>query len=207
MNVRFLSPAIAASLLATVGCDRAPEPLKVAKPLSMRQLLNAEYASQWARDGRARLVDGQYRESAAPGAATEILVRATEFSALGDLDGDGAGDGVLVIESDPGGSGVFFELAGALNRAEQPVTLTPVSLGDRVQVTGLSLDKDGTVRVNLVKHGPNDPQCCPTLKVTLRYRLSGDRLVSADQEPNRVSASPVTRYTVHSLIPTAPMRS
>lgn len=205
MNVRF--PCIVAASLLAAACGREPEPPQAAKPLSMRQLLNAEYASQWAREGRARLVDGQYRESAAPGAATEILVRATEFGALGDLDGDGAGDGVLVIESDPGGSGVFFELAGALNRAEQAVTLTPVSLGDRVQVTGLSLEKDGTVRVSLVKHGPNDPQCCPTLNVTLRYRVSGDRLVSADQDPNRVSASPVTRYTVHSLMPTAPMRS
>lgn len=193
--------------LASAGCNRSPDQPPAPKPLTVKQLLNAEYASQWAQSGRARLVDGQYRESAAPGAATEILVRATELNALGDLDGDGAGDGVIVIESDPGGSGVFFDLVGVLNRASQPLTLAPVPLGDRVEVNGLTLDDDGTVNVSVVKHGPDDPQCCPTLHVTLRYRLAGDRLVNVDQDPSRASASPVTRKMVHSFTPRAPIRS
>lgn len=193
--------------LLAVACSGESSPPAGPKALSMNQLLNAEYASQWARDGRAKLVDGQYRESAAPGSVAETLVRATEFAALGDIDGDGIGDGVIVLENDPGGSGVFYELVGVLNRASQPLTLAPIALGDRVQIEGLELAPDGTVRVTLVKHGPDDPQCCPTLNVTLRYRLSGDRLVSVDQEPSRVSASPVSRNIVHSLIPTAPMRS
>lgn len=200
-----LLPALA-MLLATAGCGREQQP-PAPRPLTLDQLLNADYASQWAQSGRAQLSDGQYREAAAPGAATEIIVRATDLSALGDLDGDGAGDGVIVLESDPGGSGVFFDLFGVLNRAAQPLTLAPVPLGDRVQVNDLALDEDGTVSVSLVKHGPDDPQCCPTLIVTLRYRLSGDRLVSVDQDPSRASASPVTRKMVHSFTPRAPIRS
>lgn len=180
-----------ATLLAG-GCERAGEAPRAPKPLTLKQLQNAEYASQWSKSGRVQLTDGQFREGAAPGAATEILVRATEFSALGDLDGDGIGDGVMVLESDPGGSGVFFDLIAVLNRAGQPVTLAPVALGDRVEINDLALD-EGTVQVSLVKHGPDDPLCCPTLAVTLEYRLSGDRLVSLDQEPSRVSASPETR--------------
>lgn len=201
-----LLPALA-MLLATAGCGREPQQPPVPRPLTLDQLLNADYASQWAQSGRAQLSDGQYREAAAPGAATEIIVRATDLSALGDLDGDGAGDGVIVLESDPGGSGVFFDLFGVLNRAAQPLTLAPVPLGDRVQVNDVTLDEDGTVSVSLVKHGPDDPQCCPTLIVTLRYRLSGDRLVSVDQDPSRASASPVTRKMVHSFTPRAPIRS
>jgi hypothetical protein len=194
-------------LSALAGCGREPQQPPVPRPLTTDHLLNADYASQWAQTGRAQLEDGAYREAAAPGAATEILVRATEFSAFGDLDGDGAGDGVIVLESDPGGSGVFFDLVGVLNRAGQPLTLVPVPLGDRVQVNDLTLDDDGTVNVSLVKHGPDDPQCCPSLSVTLHYRLSGDRLVSVDQDPSRASASPVTRKMVHSLTPRAPIRS
>jgi hypothetical protein len=201
--VSFLALAM---LIAFGGCERAPQAPRPPKPLTLNQLQNAEYASQWSKSGRVQLSDGQFRESAAPGAATEILVRATDFSALGDLDGDGIGDGVIVLESDPGGSGVFFDLVGVLNRAGQPVTLAPVPLGDRVEINDLALD-DGTVRVNLIKHGPDDPLCCPTLEVTLEYRLSGDRLVSLDQEPRRVSASPETRKMVHSFTPRAPIRS
>lgn len=191
---------------AAGGCDRAVDAPRAPKALTLKQLQNAEYASQWSQSGRVQLVDGQFRESAAPGAATEILVRATEFSALGDLDGDGIGDGVMVLESDPGGSGVFFDLVAVLNRAGRPVTLAPVPLGDRVEINDLALE-EGTVRVNLIKHGPDDPLCCPTLDVTLEYRLSGDRLVSLDQDPSRVSASPETRKVVHSLTPRAPIRS
>jgi hypothetical protein len=198
---------IASALLVTVtGCGRGPQEPPAVEDLTVDQLRNAEYGSQWAHSGRAQLVDGQYRESAAPGSVTEILVRATEFAALGDLDGDGVGDGVIVLESDPGGSGVFYDLVAVLNRAGQPVPLAPVPLGDRVEVHGLTLE-DGVVRVSHTKHGPNDPQCCPTLEVTLEYRLAGDRLVSVDQEPSRLSASPATRKMVHSRTPRAPMRS
>ncbi len=207
--MRALLPVLSGAVLVLTlgGCEREPRQPPVPRPLSVAQVMNADYASQWSHSGRARLVNGQYREAAAPGAATEILVRATEFNALGDLDGDGAGDAVVVLESDPGGSGVFYDLFAVLNRASQPLTLAPVPLGDRVQVSDLSVDDDGTVNVSLVKHGPDDPQCCPTLAVTLRYRLSGDRLVSMDQDPSRVSASPVTRKMVHSFTPRAPIRS
>lgn len=204
--LRFYCLPVLSALLAAAGCDRAAQAPPNPKPLTIKQLENAEYASQWSKSGRVQLADGQFHESAAPGAATEILVRATEFSALGDLDGDGIGDGVMVLESDPGGSGVFFDLVGVLNRAGRPVTLAPVPLGDRVEISDLALD-DGTVRVTLIKHGPDDPLCCPTLEVTLEYRLSGDRLVGVDQDPSRASASPVTRKMVHSLTPRAPMRS
>lgn len=203
---RFHWLPLLVAIFATGACERASQEPRAAKPLTLKQLQNAEYASQWAQSGRAKLVNGQYRESAAPGAATEILVRATEYSALGDLDGDGIGDGVMVLESDPGGSGVFFDLVAALNRNGEPVTLAPVPLGDRVEVNELTLE-DGSVLVSLTKHGPDDPQCCPTLDVTLEYRLSGDRLVSVDQEPSRASASPVTRKVVHSFTPRAPIRS
>lgn len=186
---------IAISFLAALGagCQREETPPPVPPPLTLTQLRNAEYASPWPAAGRARLVEGEYREAAAPGAATDIAVRATEFHALGDIDRDGAIDGVIVLESDPGGSGVFFDLVAVLNRAGRPLTLAPVPLGDRVQVNDVSI-RAGVVRVDLVKQGPDDPQCCPTVPVTLEYRLQGDRLVAAtDQDPSRSSATPSTR--------------
>ncbi len=174
--------------------------------ITLDQLRNAEYPSQWTRSGKAQLVDGQYRESAAPGAATEVVVSATNYYAMGDLDGDGAEDAVIVLESDPGGSGVFFDLVPVLNQRGNPRVLAPLALGDRVEVSEISLS-NAQVHVRLLKHGPDDPQCCPTLDVTLHYRLGPSGLVNEGQEPSRTSASSLTRKTVQSRIPTAPMRS
>jgi hypothetical protein len=202
--------AAAVSLLLG-GCEQsapppaAPQPQ--AAPLTLEQLRNAEFPSQWPASGLAQLKNGVYHEPAAPGSVTEIEVRATEFHAFGDLDGDGAIDGVIVLESDPGGSGVFFDLFAVLNRSGQPLPLAGISLGDRVQLQSVNIGEDGSISVAVRKHGPNDPLCCPTLDVVMRYRLEGDRLINAGQEPRRSSASPLMRYTVQSSTPSAPILS
>lgn len=197
--------------LLLAGCESSepppPVPQPSVAPLTLEQLRNAEYPSQWPASGLARLKNGVYHEPAAAGSVTEIVVRATEFHAFGDLDGDGAVDGVIVLESDPGGSGVFFDLAAVLNRRGQPLPLAPISLGDRVQLRAVGIEDDGSVSVEVRKHGPNDPLCCPTLDVVMRYRLEGDRLVNEGQEPRRSSASPLMRYTVQSRTPSAPILS
>jgi hypothetical protein len=191
MNPRaaWILPGLLAMLLAACG-DREEEPQQA--PLALRDLQNAEYPSQWPQSGRAKLVNGRFREPAAPGAATDILVRTTDHYAFGDLNGDGAGDAVVVLESDPGGSGVFFDLVALINRNGQAVPLPPVPLGDRVQVTDVAI-RNGNIVVDLVKHGPDDPQCCPSLDVSLPYRVQGDVLVPASQDPSRNSAAPSTR--------------
>jgi hypothetical protein len=202
---------VAGAWLLLGGCDSSEPPASAPQPraaaLTLEQLRNAEYASQWPASGLAQLKNGVYHEPAAPGSVTEIEVRATDFHAFGDLDGDGAIDGVIVLESDPGGSGVFFDLFAVLNRSGQPLPLAPVSLGDRVQLHAVSIGEDGSVNVQVLKHGPNDPLCCPTLDVVMRYRLEGDRLVNDGQEPRRSSASPLMRYTVQSRTPSAPILS
>jgi hypothetical protein len=195
---------IAIVLILTLGisaCDRPESPSRGEKSpvpgITLEQLRNTEYPSEWTRSGKALLIDGQYRESAAPGAATEVVVKATSYYAIGDLDGDGSEDAVIILESDPGGSGVFFDLVPVLNRQGQPRVLAPMSLGDRVEVNGVTL-QEGQVEVRLLKHGPDDPQCCPSLDVTLRYRLGPNGFINKGQEPSRANASPVTRKVVQS---------
>jgi len=201
-----------AGLVVTLaGCEPRQAPIPQARSpagsLTLEQLRNAEYRSQWPASGLAPLVDGSYREQAASGSATEILVRATDWHAFGDLDADGIADAVIVLEGDPGGSGVFFDLVPVLNRGSRPMPLTPTALGDRIEIKSLKILSDGSVSVQMIKHGPNDPQCCPTLDVIQRYRLEDEQLSIESQEPSRMSASPLTRKVVHSLTPTAPIFS
>src|SRR5262245_50636284 len=201
---------LACIVLGATGCrgedsSQGSQPTLAAK-ITLEQLRNAEYTSQWTRSGKAHLVNGQYREPAAPGAATEVVVSATNYYALGDLDGDGSEDAVIILETDPGGSGVFFDLVPVINEQGSPKALAPLALGDRVDVSEVTLS-NREVHLRLLKHGPDDPQCCPSLDVTLHYRLGPNGLVNESQEPSRTSASSLTRKTVQSRTPTAPMRS
>ena len=188
-------PIVLLLVLSTTACSEKKEEQAPKAPaaLTLDMLRNAEYASQWASSGRARLVNGEFHEPAAPGAATNLTVRATDFHAFGDLDGDSIADAVMVLESDPGGSGVFYDLAPILNRAGKPLTLAVVPLGDRVQVGGVSIS-DRRIDVQLMQQGPDDPQCCPTQATVAAYRLEGDHLVAeGDQDPSLSSADPVSR--------------
>jgi hypothetical protein len=41
--------------------------------------------------------------------------------------------------------------------------------------------KDGSIRVPMLIHAPDDPQCCPSLEVTREYRLEDGLLVTPEQ--------------------------
>ena len=86
------------------------------------------------------LVNGRAEREAAPGSATKVTTTLADPRVSGDLDGDGRPDTVVVLVSQPGGSGTFFYVAALLN-ATGGVTTTPaILLGDRIKVTGVKLD-------------------------------------------------------------------
>jgi hypothetical protein len=83
------------------------------------------------------------------------------------------------LASNAGGSGTFVHLAAVLNQNGQPQHVASVSLGDRVKIEAVKIEA-GTITVNMVTHGPNDPLCCPTVKTANTFKLQGDRLVKAE---------------------------
>jgi len=86
------------------------------------------------------LVNGRAEREAASGSATKVTTTLADPRVSGDLDGDGRPDTVVVLVSQPGGSGTFFYVAALLN-ATGGVTTTPaILLGDRIKVTGVKLD-------------------------------------------------------------------
>ena len=137
-------------------------------------LANIEYKSEWTQSGVAPLTDGEYREQAAPGSATETVVTITEFIAHGQLNGQDAAAVVLV--TDPGGSGTFYDLAVVVEQDGAPVNVATTLLGDRVQVKAVSVVGNEII-VEMVTHGPDDPMCCPTQDVVQTYALEGQELV------------------------------
>ena len=145
-------------------------------PLTVEQLKNAEYQSEFPASGKAKLTDGAYEEEIVPGSATKLIIELSDQYAIGDLNGDGTDDAVAILVADPGGSGTFYHLAAVINQNGTPKHTATEFLGDRVQLKSVSIES-GEIAVEMTKHGPDDPMCCPTLEVTQKYKLEGDTLV------------------------------
>lgn len=146
--------------------------------LSMERLRNIEYKSEFAKNGKAKLTDGVYRESLVSDSAAELVIMLSQEVAYGDLDGDGAEDAAGVLVTNSGGSGTFRHLAAVLNDNESARNVATLFLGDRVKVKSIAI-KSGEIVVEMITHGPNDPLCCPTVDVTQKYALRESQLVDA----------------------------
>jgi Na+-translocating ferredoxin:NAD+ oxidoreductase RnfG subunit len=139
--------------------------------ITMEQLANMEYQSEFTKSGTALLKDGEYSEEAAPGSATQTSVMLTDLVAFGELNGEPAAAVVLV--TDPGGSGTFYTLHVVVNQDGELVDIASTDLGDRVQINSLAIE-DGQRIVDMVTHGPDDPMCCPTQEVVKKYELQNE---------------------------------
>ncbi|MCB0212402.1 MAG: WG repeat-containing protein [Anaerolineae bacterium] len=161
------------------GAAVAYTPAAQSEPdLSEEALANAEYPSEWAAEGVAQLTDGSFTEPYGDGSAAELTVTLAETIAYGDLNGDGLDDAVVVLVTDPGGSGTFFDIAAVLNDKGQPQPVASKTLGDRIEIKSITIDS-GEISVDMVSHGPQDPQCCPSLETTRTFTLQADKLVQA----------------------------
>ncbi len=179
--------AEAAALEATpVKAEPTAEPTAAATTspaaadlITLEQLANMSYSSEFTVNGSAPLVDGQTSEQAAPGSATETQTLLTTQVAYGDLSGQPAAAVVLV--TDPGGSGTFYSLHVVGLQEDVPVELAAASLGDRVEINSLAITADQVI-VAMVMAGPDDPLCCPTQQVVQAYELQGSELVRTANE-------------------------
>ena len=117
--------------------------------------------------GTATLDDGEFRAPVAPGSASELVIRLSQWT-LGDLDGDGIADAAAITIEDPGGSGNFRYLHALLNEEGELHDGDAVFLGDRIRVEGLSIH-EGVITVALarpaagraVRRGAFDPRHSP----------------------------------------------
>jgi heat shock protein HslJ len=148
--------------------------------LTVDTLKNAEYQSEWTASGKAPLVDGEYQESIVPGAATKIVVLLSGRMAFG-YTSDGQPLAIVILITNPGGSGTFYDLAAVVEQDGEPVNVATTFLGDRAQIQSLAI-LSGQIALEMVTHGPDDPMCCPTQRVRNTYVLEGDTLVEVSSE-------------------------
>jgi len=136
------------------------------------------YLSRWFPSGRVKLSHGEFRESAAPGFASEIVVKLGEKRAFGVVHGKETGAVILLTQA--GGTGTFYDLGLLSKGAEGWVNTDAVLLGDRVKILSVEI-RDDTIDLIMITHGPGDPTCCPTLQVRKSFAVQGNRLVPVDE--------------------------
>ncbi len=110
------------------------------------------------------------------GASRPRVVLVPGFRVVGDLDGDGASEAVVMLAATGGGSGNFKHLAVASRAENGDATVRAVApLGDRVQVRYARIES-GELLIDTVEAGDGDAACCPGTKRLRRWRWSADTL-------------------------------
>ncbi|MBI5396244.1 MAG: hypothetical protein HZA91_13190 [Verrucomicrobia bacterium] len=175
----FSFTAILLTLLMASGCKTAAPSSAPAGGLTLQQVQNTGYDSEWPANRRARLRNGAYREPYTFG-SNELVIWLSQKVAFGELNGDGAGDAAVVLIADPGGSGTFFNLAVVLNESGQPRHVASTPLGDRVKIESLAIT-DRKIIVGMLVRGPGDPKDNPTLRVSRVFTFHTGRLAEVTQ--------------------------
>jgi hypothetical protein len=198
MNIRERSLAVLMLVPALLACDVFGIPLLTPTPsapffptdtppavpaLTVDQVLNAEYTIR-RFDGATlvyQFVDGAYQQGS-DAAATDyvslhlVAVDPDRQAVFGDLNGDGADDAAVILAENYGGTGVFVSVAAVLNENGQPRHAASFGIDDRPSINSFRI-QDGTILLDAIVHGPNDPGCCPDQAVTRDLKLFGGQLM------------------------------
>ncbi len=191
-------------MLALLGCQpqsgESPQPADgrvaapTAGPPTLEELKNATYRGFEEPAGPVTLVDGKWEgEPYQEGGATLPTVSfIRDFHVLGDLDGDGVDEAVVLIEEAPGGTGRFVHVALVARQGDELENVATTLLGDRVLVRGVRIE-GGRMLVDVLRAGPEDASCCPGELATLGFAFEAGRL-----EPVEIEAEP-TRFSLHAI--------
>lgn len=174
----------AAQALAGSGVVTFPSAL-----LTLAELENATYSGIY--EGPVTLSEGLYEGEpfSADSPLRPTVLMASNGARFGDLDGDGVEDATVFLVENSGGSGSFIYIAAQLNQAGQPVEAGTVQIGDRIQIKSAAIE-NGQITLEIVTQGPDDAQCCPSLKVRKTYALQAGHLAEVGSEDlERISAA------------------
>ncbi|MEZ4501525.1 MAG: hypothetical protein R3C39_02750 [Dehalococcoidia bacterium] len=150
--------------------------LATANSLTVQLVNNASVTTQFANGGTAQLQDGRFSEPAAPGSASMNTVQISR-TVFGDLNGDADLDAAVILVSSGGGTGSFYEVAALLAENGLPVHAGSILLGDRIDVTSISIQY-GVITVVYLDRPEGAPFAeAPSVPVTRQFRVDGGTLV------------------------------
>jgi hypothetical protein len=118
-------------------------------------------------------VNGIYQER--EGFVTPTLMLFEQPLVFTDLNADGRGDAVVILDFLAGGSGKFRFLAVMINQNGVPTNVAITGLGDRTEVKDIRVQGD-IIALDVLTQHMDDGMCCPTLDATWRFRFENNSL-------------------------------
>ncbi len=160
--------AFLASAALAYGCGRGGEsapatsiaPTQAGAGAGAGAAASPESASYRIGDHVIALKDGKHDEPAAPGSTARSTTTVWGKPVGADLDGDGDQDAVVIIASEPGGSGTFYYVAVAELDGGAYTGSAGVLLGDRIAPQRVTI-ADGVVTVDYAERRPGEPMSAP----------------------------------------------
>jgi heat shock protein HslJ len=112
-----------------------------------------------------------------PGGASRQQIELLDAQPVtGDLTGDGAGETVVFLSEENGGT-VTYQYMAVMGRSQgKIVTIATVRLGDRLGVRSILIDK-GQITLELLQQGAKDAACCPSELVSRTWSMERTGLV------------------------------
>lgn len=141
-------------------------------------LFELRYPALELQGGWVKLHAGAWKDSAVSDNSREAYLT---MIAHGELNSDSLRDAAVILYTDPGATGKFFDIIPVIaSTTNQPEVLggtvgRGVFLGDRVRPESLWIDGH-RVWLRLIEHAKGDEACCPTLWQQRTYRLVNDSL-------------------------------
>ena len=171
MNKRVSMISLAGIAVATTCLAAAP-----GAP-SLEELKNGTYDGLGEPKAPVRLVSGRW-EGTPPvqgGAARPSVAFVRDFRLVGDVDGDGGDEAIVLLAQGSGGTGENLYLAIVGRKDGVPHSVATALLGDRVKVREARIDGRRIV-LDVVQAGDRDAACCPGELVTRSWELQGGAL-------------------------------
>lgn len=131
-------------------------------------------------DGDLTLKSGKNIESIAPDSAIKLETTLTNTQALGDINGDGKDDAVVVLVQSGGGTGVFFYVAAVASSPLSYKGTNAVFVGDRISPQSISI-KNGLITLDYFDRTSDEPfDAEPTVRSSKTYVYSDGMLIEKE---------------------------
>jgi heat shock protein HslJ len=145
---------------------------------SFKELKNASYSGIEGLKGSIKLVDGRWkgRPYKKGSVSRPVISLVGDLRVIGDLDGDGTDESVVLLNYTPGGTGQLLYLAVVARKNGRIQNVATTLIGDRVQIRDVRMEQQRLL-ADVVRSGPKDAKCCPGEVTTLGWTLeSGGKL-------------------------------
>ncbi len=162
---------------ATLEPTNTPTPMA---RLTFELLRNSPYPTTFAGSGAVQLTDGEFQQVVSADSPIRIYSRLSDVHAFGDLDGDGDREAAVILATNTGGTGIFYELFIVEMVENMPTIVDTVLIGDRVIIHAMSIDDEG-MTLDLTQRGREDSPCCPSEEARLVYVLEEKVLVQTEE--------------------------